>query len=194
MCILPPFMHVLSVDIGIKNLSFCLFRVSKSSESTDVQVVEWQNVNLATEDNGCRVSLVMVGRNLQRQLDAWLSPFGNHPLELAVIENQIGPLANRMKTVQGMVIQYLIMRYDSIRVECVSACHKLKHFLTQPSSVPVATYAQRKRAGKHICKHWLEQLEPGTEGRWRRHFATHAKKDDLADCFLQGLWFIQQKM
>jgi hypothetical protein len=26
------------------------------------------------------------------------------------------------------------------------------------------------------------------------HFKTHAKKDDLADSFLQGLWYIQNKL
>ena len=26
---------------------------------------------------------------------------------------------------------------------------------------------------------------------WIEHFNTHKKKDDLADSFLQGLWFIK---
>jgi hypothetical protein len=31
------------------------------------------------------------------------------------------------------------------------------------------------------------------EQKWETIFDTHKKKDDLADSFLQGLWFIQTK-
>ena len=29
---------------------------------------------------------------------------------------------------------------------------------------------------------------------WSKHFLEHKKKDDLADSFLQGLWFIKNKI
>ncbi len=45
-----------------------------------------------------------------------------------LIENQISTLASRMKTVQGMLAQYFIMRYEGIRVEFISSANKLKMF------------------------------------------------------------------
>lgn len=99
------------------------------------------------------------------------------PIDIVVIENQIGPLAARMKALQGMVVQYWVLK--GVEVQVVSATNKLKMFGDSPE-----TYADRKRAGvehtRRIVAAW------GLE----TNFETHKKKDDLADTFLQGLWFL----
>ena len=44
-----------------------------------------------------------------------------------IIENQIGPLAIRMKTIQGMIVQYFIMSNLNVEhIEFISASNKLK--------------------------------------------------------------------
>lgn len=45
------------------------------------------------------------------------------------------------------------------------------------------TYAQNKRLAIAICR---QLLEAGGEAEWLALFGSHAKKDDLADAFLQG--------
>ena len=45
-------------------------------------------------------------------------------LDRVIIENQISPIANRMKTLQGMIAQYFIMR-EKTNIVFVSAIHKL---------------------------------------------------------------------
>jgi hypothetical protein len=45
-------------------------------------------------------------------------------LDRVIIENQISPIANRMKTLQGMIAQYFIMR-EKTNIVFVSAVHKL---------------------------------------------------------------------
>jgi hypothetical protein len=45
-----------------------------------------------------------------------------------IIENQISTLANRMKTIQGMLAQYFIMKNSDIKIDFVSSFNKLKGF------------------------------------------------------------------
>jgi hypothetical protein len=98
-------------------------------------------------------------------------------VDVVVVENQIGPLAARMKALQGMVVQYWVMKGAAVQV--VSACNKLKLFGESPDS-----YAARKKAGIEHTRRLLALWGLET------HFEKHKKKDDLADTFLQGLWFL----
>ena len=142
-----------------------------------------------------------------------------------IIENQIGPIANRMKTLQGMLAQYFIMRGQP-HIKCVSSSNKLKEFTPQAPSVPAeapsvpaeassegpetvleasfdvpappkalsakSTYSDRKKASVTITQTLLLG-DPQQHKAQVTFFATHAKKDDLADCFLQGLWYLRRK-
>ena len=99
-------------------------------------------------------------------------------MDVVLIENQIGPLASKMKSVQGLVVQYWLMR--GAKVECISSCNKLKLFHSGKT-----TYAQRKKLSIHHTQVLLKLNEMNTS------FMTHKKKDDLADTFLQGVWYLQ---
>jgi hypothetical protein len=96
---------------------------------------------------------------------------------VVIVENQIGPLASKMKGVQGMVVQYWVCR--GCEVHCVSAGNKLKFF-----QLGKTTYVQRKRASVKITMDLLTAHQMSTT-----HFTSHKKKDDLADAFLQLIWF-----
>lgn len=72
--------------------------------------------------------LVTVGRNMKAKFDEIENM---HPVDIVVIENQISPIANRMKTIQGMLAQYFIMREDDVRIDFVSSANKLKDFKQQ---------------------------------------------------------------
>jgi hypothetical protein len=98
-----------------------------------------------------------------------------------LVENQIGPLASKMKGIQGMVVQYWLMR--GAEVHCISAVNKLKLFHQGPT-----TYSQRKKLGIQFAKQVLK--EKGWEDA---AFLKHKKKDDLADTLLQAIWFIETK-
>jgi len=98
-----------------------------------------------------------------------------------MIENQISPIANRMKTIQGMIAQYFIMRNEDINIDFVSASNKLKKFINNNEKT---TYNERKKLSIVKC---LELLQTRTEfNEWVDFFGHHKKKDDLADSFLQG--------
>jgi len=110
--------------------------------------------------------------------------FENIQLDGVIVENQIGPLAMRMKTLQGMIMQHFIEKGVPL-VEEVSASNKLKEFLGNKKT----TYAERKKAG---IKHTLEIItKDNLLLNWVEIFNKHKKKDDLADSFLQGRWYLK---
>jgi hypothetical protein len=98
-------------------------------------------------------------------------------VDTVLIENQ---LAARMKPLQGMLIQYWTMK--GAKVQIVSPTNKLK-FLNMGDT----TYAQRKKLGVEHTRRLLAEhkLAPAV-------FEASKKKDDLADAFLQGVWYIRE--
>jgi hypothetical protein len=101
--------------------------------------------------------------------------------DIVLIENQIGPLASKMKGIQGMVLQYWLMR--GAEVYCISAVNKLKLFHHEPT-----TYSERKKLSVHYTKEVLKK-----QGWDECHFLKHKKKDDLADTLLQAIWYLHKE-
>lgn len=110
--------------------------------------------------------------------------FKNKKLNKILIENQIGPIALRMKTLQGMIIQHFIEN-DINDIVCVNSSNKLKEFLGKKKT----TYSERKKFSIKYTKEILEE----SHLNWCDLFNKSSKKDDLADCFLQCLWYLKNK-
>lgn len=146
--------------------------------------------------NASDVDLIEIGRNMKIVFDTINEIDG---ITDVVIENQISPIANRMKTIQGMLAQYFIMRHEQANIHFVSSLHKIKQFdnlnlitRQQDNKKNVNSnnpnYKENKLDGVFYCKKILdinEQLN-----NWYPKLDT-IKKDDLADSFLQGIWFFK---
>jgi hypothetical protein len=148
------------------------------------------------------LDLITYGRNMMKHLDIILSDC-NGPIDMMIIENQISTLASRMKTLQGMITQYFIMKQVP-QIEFISASCKLKLFMNTPishqdsapekddeeMSIDASTYADRKKSGIAVCRSLgeISRKHNSEFVKWIPVFEKHKKKDDLADCFLQGLW------
>ena len=128
------------------------------------------------------INLVLLGRNMQTTFDAL---FDKHNIDCVIIENQISPIANRMKTLQGMIAQYFIMKQVPT-IDFVSSRNKLKEFCSNEKM----SYAERKK--KAIDVMYTLFKDNTLVQKWEHVFSMHAKKDDLADCFLQGYWYLKQ--
>jgi hypothetical protein len=214
-------MRVLSIDIGIKHLAHCLFDVSDTitidnwdvtdltegctcscskkavyqfdqsyyckSHFTDFSLVQLisfctsHRIPLGTKSEmkkNIKQKMVPFSFTLIELGQQIIKRYANFNADIVLIENQIGPLASKMKAVQGLIVQYWLMR--GAKVECISACNKLKLFHNEKT-----TYAQRKKLSIQYTKQLLDL------NNFTTSFLTHKKKDDLADTFLQGVWYFQ---
>ena len=293
-------MKILSVDVGIRNLSFCLFEI-EDSDKTKIEIIKWDNIDLTTitenkcievdkkglcdkpakfikpnsencyclkhskkqtflhptsdlkpsfinkqkiqslieiadkykikydkpakktnlvtlinefiltncftpvqKTNASKVDLVTIGRNIQHKFDEILCDH-LQSINKIIIENQIGPIANKMKTIQGMLSQYFIMRNNNILIDFISASNKLKDFIPtveekaekaekaeKVEKVEKMDYKQRKKLGIQTT---LNIVNNDFRFKiWDDFLHKHNKKDDLSDCFLQGMWYIKHKI
>ena len=108
---------------------------------------------------------------LDKRADWW------RDADLAIFENQ---LDRRMFAVQAMMHMYFACR--GFRTKGVSAIHKLDNIATATDAT--GTYRGRKKTGIVHC----DALCPPANHEF---FKSHKKKDDLADSFLQGLYFLE---
>jgi hypothetical protein len=100
------------------------------------------------------IDLISIGRNMTHALNqlSYISQITH-----VLIENQISPIATRMKTIQGMLTQYFIMKCPSARIEYISASNKLKisssfeHYLNEVSEM--------QRIGDMTQDGWYPQLD-----------------------------------
>jgi hypothetical protein len=132
------------------------------------------------------VDLFNIGINIKTKFNKLFE--SEEKIDYVIIENQISPIATRMKTIQGMIVQYFIMSNINVgHIEFISASNKLKDCSINDKK----TYSDRKKLGISKC---LEMIT--TDFRFNDkldYFQKHKKKDDLSDSFLQGIWFINNK-
>lgn len=254
-------MNILSIDVGIKNLAFCLFQI----ENNDYIIKEWDVVDLTNtcikkciicnkkatyfnkNDNFCKIhskkcdyylpneDIENINKKKINELESFISKyklsytlnnkketlfnikqfiddkflkiiktkkteynfiefgqniknifdnrFQTYNINTVLIENQIGPLAIKMKTLQGMIAQYFIMRIEDCNIIFVSSFNKLKEFSINEE---ILTYKDRKNKGIQICENIINNKDK------LDFLKTHKKKDDLSDAFLQGYWYLQK--
>lgn len=154
------------------------------------EYIEKTCFDLISTTNANKIDLVTIGENIKIKLDDILLDEGK--IEYIIIENQISPIANRMKTIQGLITQYFIMRENYNHIEFISSINKLKDANEVKSEKFENTYSNRKKMSITKCLEHLNNkpfFYPMLE-----YFSQHSKKDDLADSFLQGLWYISNKL
>lgn len=157
---------------------------SKTSLLKDLkQIKDTKLFTSTTKSKTKDFDVVTLGKTIRDKYD---ERFKHYTIDTILIENQLGNIAPRMKSIQGMVIQYFIMKNQD-KIECISATNKLKRFIGKSSK-----YAERKKKGMEVTKQSLEIHEELCE--WKSHYASHKKKDDLADSFLQGIWYIEHNI
>lgn len=93
-----------------------------------------------TKASAKKMSMVDIGRALIREMDRCFPPDIMASITHVVVENQIGPIAARMNTLQGMLCQYFLMRGSpSLNIDVVSSSGKLSGTLVADAARECAT-------------------------------------------------------
>lgn len=139
---------------------------------------------IKTKSNASNIDLITIGKNIKTEFDK----VDFSQVECVIIENQISPIANRMKSIQGMLAQYFIMRHETIQIVFLSSSNKLKGFDKEHDTLD-SNYKQHKMDAVFHTKRILENQSFNS---WKPYVLEHKKIDDLADAFLQGLWYLKK--
>ena len=91
-----------------------------------------------------------------------------------------------------MISQYFIMMYSSnnkLVIDFVNSSNKLKVATTVSTTIELKNkYKDRKSQGIQQVRSLLMD-----DAKWSAFFENYKKKDDLADCYLQGIWYMKNK-
>lgn len=226
-------MKILSFDVGIKNLAYCILNESKEICDWNVINIIDTNTNMICScDNKCgtkckstasfyctdneskigyckkhsknitdlipivnkkikKISVNEISELLFNSLDQYPTMLN---VNTVLIENQPCLMNPMIKTVQVLLYSYFVIKgkldeQSSIsKVQFINAKNKLSLY-DGPIIEQMSTnkYTQRKKEGIEVCKYVLND-----DDDYLKFFLSHKKKDDLADSYLQGLWFLSR--
>lgn len=182
--------RILSFDIGIKNLAYCMFtHDTNTTEKVQFEINGWDIINIETSDKAEQADILF------EKLHAL---FGDAALDYVIVENQPALKNPVMKTIQILVFAYFkhrkVINGKSIMdVRMINASNKIRcackllddvtfEFKTPESN----RYKRNKEAAIAYTYEMLSRY--GTEEN-SAFFKTFKKKDDLADTLLQGIYF-----
>lgn len=179
-------MRILSIDCGIKNLAYCVLECDQDS----FKIVEWNILNVQGGD---------FYTTSQQLVDVLVDTFvtSDDPFDFVLIENQPVIKNPVMKSIQVVIYTFFLMmskqQGNETEIKLMSASNKLKvkhkpPTLTQDTGPTTKNkYQENKKLSIAYTKHYLRDDET-----WLTRFMQEKKKDDLADSFLQGVFFIEK--
>lgn len=179
-------MRILSFDVGVVNLAYCIF------DSSDSKIKNWEVITLQNHNDYNNLYI-----NLITELDTRKSSMIND-IDVVLIEKQ--PSFNpKMRIVAGCLQTYFIIRgiIDNVppskpikAVKFFSPKHKLKCYNGPDivlESKAKGKYARTKKTGVAICEYKLREYSETKE--ICTLFNESKKKDDLSDCYLQAITY-----
>ena len=197
-------MRVLSWDVGIKNLAYCILDTDdkykqdeeKEKEEHCANILFWDVITLQNESK----HLHKLSEELFEKLNSMGELYDN--IDVVVIENQPCMRNPKMKTMQIMLYSFFVMKCNTLmkgditddfkktKVCMMSANNKLKCYKGETIELKTKSkskYIIRKKMAIEHCKFFIKSNEINYD-----YFMSSSKKDDLADSYLQGLYYIKK--
>ena len=117
-------------------------------------------------------------------------------VDAVLIENQPALKNPTMKSIQMMVYTYFLVKgitvteNPMVSLEMINARNKLKAYKGPPIPCDFTDkYKKTKYLGVHSCAHMIQE-NPEISEEWLTLYAGSKKKDDLADAYLQGMYWL----
>lgn len=188
-------MKVLSFDVGIVNLAYCIL------DSETNNIMYWEIIELTKKGNTFTAHIASSG--IAELYLTLINHLDQRPhlldTDIVVIEKQ--PSFNpKMRIVAGCLQTYFYIRgvvdrpVNPIKsVEFFSPKHKLKCYegpaldISRNGKIVKGKYAQTKKMGIEIARVKLDEYN---QNNWVDFFEKNKKKDDLSDCYLQALTYL----
>jgi len=177
-------MLVLSFDVGVVNLAYCIIDFQKTNQ--EVKIIHWEVISLENTKDHAKLYTTLI-----ESLDS--RKFLIDDIHTVLIEKQ--PSVNpKMRIIAGCLQTYFFIRgvVDSKTVKYVkfySPKYKL-HSYTSTKALHVTgsnKYLRTKKLGILVCE---SKLQDFNETEKLVFFKKHKKKDDLADSYLQAISYV----
>lgn len=186
-----------------------------------IQLVDWQLIDLLEDlppekQDASKINIHFLTWTVLQKLfqkKVWLDePLSRGEAVYVLIEQQpqdfsgkgIKKGSSRMKTIETSITNFYDLykiyhpQYkDILEIQTLSAQNKIKCQVlpeawnhSKPfSKIPTMTYKDRKAYAVQLCETILPWLT--IENKLQSYLTAHKKKDDLADCLMQAIYFLQ---
>jgi hypothetical protein len=203
-------MRIVSFDIGIKNLSYCIEDVKDETKNssnidienyfkTNIEIIHWDLINIAEEkENANKISMFEINKRIVKALDKIRDIFLDSNIILLEQQPMNGFGCNNVKMGRiAIILQTYFIIYgihnekSSIEhVTFVSPKNKLKlhpniEKVNEIKKKYKKAYDQNKKIAIDCCELLINNNEKLIE-----IFSNKKKKDDYADSLLNGLWYV----
>jgi hypothetical protein len=164
-------MYTVSIDVGTKNLAYVIF-------NRDLRISKWEVVDISKKTTS---GLIAYLQSLFVN-----ETYNAETIDTVLIEKQ--PNRNvKMRVVENTLTIFFHMS-GMRKVLNYSAKNKLGEL--GKTIKGVKNYSLRKKYGIYMCSSFLKSKDPEQLSL----FESHKKKDDLADCLLQGVSYVDANL
>ena len=193
---------ILSFDIGIKNLAYCiLYKDLTINNEKNLIIHKWGIINILEDNEKCKdISLDEIGTRMYKRLQ---DEFLEENITEVLLENQPVLKNPVMKSIQILIIGFF--KYESVilgreikLIKLINASNKLKlgkkliQFNESEDILKIKSkYNRNKKLAILYTNYFLEKELYSDYNKYNTLFNEHKKKDDLSDAFLQGLYYIK---
>ena len=193
-------MKIISWDIGIINLAYCIMDYQIENDVEKINILKWDTIDIREPNHPKKKNVTKISEILVKKVSSEPELLN---VDYVLIENQPCMKNPVMKSIQMILYTLYIMCKNGKyiindisneiniikQIHLISASNKLKVYdgpkieLTCKSS-----YTRRKKLSILHTQYLLKDNEEKL-----KYLNNHKKKDDLCDTYLQALYFVKNK-